>query len=347
MATLTETAYYARKGVNIAFIALVVIIVGRMLIFGAIGLKERFFPTPPPPANNALGALPFPNFVGSEASPSGVTYTLETVDGGLPTMPRTVTVYALTPDSRVSFGTFDRMKAFAADLGFTGEPQKKEGSYYEFQDPKDPLRTLLIDELSGDFEINYNFGSNLDVFKTRNFTSNDELITKTKDFFEDLGLLTPDLATGSAEISYMKLDGQNLVPTTSLANSDAVYVSLKRGDLDGSPVVSPNAKKGLVSALIVGNSTNDGILETTYYHSTVDPTATGTYDPISSSDAFEKLKKGDAIFASLPSPMLNSVPIRSVSFAYLDPFPPQGFLQPVIVFTDDKDFKAYVPAVKY
>lgn len=43
MATLTETSYYARKGVNILIIALILIVVGRLAIFGAIGIKERLF----------------------------------------------------------------------------------------------------------------------------------------------------------------------------------------------------------------------------------------------------------------------------------------------------------------
>ncbi len=348
MATLTETAYYARKAVNIGIIALVVIIVGRFLILGAISLKNTFFPTPPPPANNALGPLPYPNFDGSLATPSGVTYTLETVDGTLPPMPRTVKVFALTPDSQVSFGTFDRMKSFAAEMGFTSEPQKQSGTTYEFQDPENSLRTLHIDEISGDFDLNYNYASDIEAFNPRDFSSNEDVIEKTKSFFEGLDLITEDLATGTAEVSYVKLDGQNLIPTTSLSNSDAVYVTLKRFDVDETPVVYPNSMHGLVSALIVGNSTkNDGVLEATYYHSSVDQDNSGTYDPITTKQAFEKMQKGEAIFASLPNPLPKNIPVRSVKLAYFDPFPPQGFLQPVIVFTDDKDFTAYVPAVKY
>lgn len=348
MATLTETSYYARKGVNILIIAIVLIVVGRMTFFAAVGIKERLFPTPPPPANNALGPLPKPNSQGSLATPSAVAYTLETVDGGLPQMPRTLTVYTLTPDSKVSFGTFDRMKTLAGKMGFTGEPVKKEGSTYEISDPNNSLRTLQIDEKSGDFKIVFNYGSDVSVFSGKNFTSQNDVVQEARGFFQGLGLLTPDLASGSAEVSFLKLDGQSLVPTTSLANADAVNVNLTRVPIGESPIVDPNYQKGNVSALVIGNANQDSkILEASYYHSTIDEQSSGTYDPISFEEAYDKLQKGDAIFASLPNPLPKTIPIRSVSIAYLDPLPPQGFLQPVIVFSDDKDFRAYVPALKY
>ncbi len=342
MASLTEISYYSRKGVNIFIIGIVVIIVGRFLIFGALALKEHFFPTPLPPANNALGTLPYPNFQGSEATPSGLTYTLETVDGTLPVLPRTLTAFALEPEFKVTFGTFDRMKSVASQMGFTSDPQKKEGSTYEFQDPANSQRTLLIDELSGNFEVKYNYSSDLGVFNDKDLSSKEAVIAKARGFFENLGLYTPDLATGSAEVTYMRLSGQNLTKTTSLANSDAVYVDFKRADVNDLPVVYPNAAKGLVSALVVKD-----VLEARYYHASVDANSFGTYDPITTKSAFESLKNGQAIFASLPDPLPKSIPIREVHVGYLDPFPPQGFLQPVIVFSDDKDFEAYVPALRY
>lgn len=315
---------------------------------GALGLKERFFPTPPPPANNALGPLPMPNFEGSLATPSGLTYTLETVDGTLPEMPVTVTVFSLNPDNQATFGTFDRMKAQAARMGFASEPEKKENSTYLFQDPINPQRTLLIDELSGDFEVSYNYGSDLGIFSQGDFESREQIISRGRAFFDDLELMTPDLATGSAEVLYMKLDGQNLVKTTSLANADAVYVNFRRSDVDETPVVYPNTQKGLVSTLVIPNADQQkGILEARYYHSTVDSDSTGTYEPITTEEAFTRLKKGEAVFASLPDPLPSSIPIRSITLGFLDPFPPQPYLQPVIVFSDDKDFSAYVPAVKY
>ncbi len=352
MATLTETSYYARKGVNILIIVVVLLIVARVLFTAALGIKDRVFPTPPPPANNALGQLPYPNFEGSFATPSGTTYTIETVDGTLPAMPATVKVYSLVPGIKVSFGTLDRMKQQAASMGFTGEPTRKSGTVYVFTDPTNSLRTLEIDELNGDFQIIYNYASNTDVFSQKDFKSKDQVVGIARGFFEDQGLITDDLATGSAQVTYMRLDGQNLVPTTSLANADAVYVSFERAPIDateiseGTPVVYPNDQKGLVSALVTGNSNSkDAILEARYYHSSIDPNATGTYKPITTAEAFEMLKKGQAIFGSLPTPMPASIPIRSVSLGYLDPYLPQGYLQPVIVFSDDRGFLAYVPAI--
>lgn len=347
MATLTETSYYARKGINISIIVVTLIIVGRFAFLGALGLKDRFFPAPPPPANFALGELPIPNFEGGEATPSGVAYTLDTADGYLPKMPATVMVYSLVPNVRVSFGTFEKMKAQAGNIGFTGEPQKIQGSLYRFQDPNNILRTLEIDEISGDFEVKYEYGSDLGVFGQKNFTSKEVIIDKAQEYFSKLGLFTPDLATGSAVVSYMRLDSQNLIPTTSLSNADAVFVSFERSPINEIPIIYPNAKKGLVSALITGSSDpSKQVLQARYFHSSVDMENTGTYNPITTEEAFELLKAGKAGFSSLPDPLPKTVPIRTVSIGYLDPYPPQGFLQPVIVFSDEKEFKAFVPAVR-
>jgi hypothetical protein len=56
------------------------------------------------------------------------------------------------------------------------------------------------------------------------------------------------------------------------------------------------------------------------------------------------LQQGGGFVAKLDEG-ISDVTVRNVFLAYYDPDTPQSYLQPVYVFTGDKNFAAYVPAV--
>lgn len=346
MTTLTETAFFTRKIINIGAIVLVAVIILRIVIGITGDIWRTLFPPPPPAATLAFGKLPYPSAQNSISSPSGIiNFTLETADGGLPAMPRLATVYFM-PRPGPSFGSFDRMKTAAGKMNFTDVPKKVSGTAWRFVDPATPLRILDIDEVSGNFHLTYNFLSDLSLFNDKNFSSQDQVVSNAKSFLSGLGLLPDDLGTKTPTVSYFRLDSGALVGTTSLSNADAVGVTFNRSDVEKIPVVSPDAKQGLVSVLYSGsNDQKKKILEVRYFYTPVDLENSATYPLAQSGALFEKLKAGQAIYASLPNPPSNSITIRNVYLAYLDPYPPQSYLQPVLVFSDEKGFVAYVPAI--
>lgn len=346
MATLTETSYISRKAINIGVILLAVVLLLRIFINLAIGIWQQFFPPPPPPANLAFGPLPTPNAQNNIATPSAnIAYTLETIDGGFPQTPNNVKVFFM-PRLSASFGSFDRMKSQAEKMGFTEIPLRAGPTVWRFTDKDNPLRTLDIDEISGNFRLVYNYASDVSIFSSKNFTSSDQASNTARGFFDGLGVLGPSFKAGLATVYYFKFDAGTLVPTTSLSNADAVSVTFNRSDIDKMPVVSPDFRQGLVSAMISGvPEPKKQILEARYFASNVDSENFGTYPVISASNAYDKLKTGKAIYASLPSPVPSAVSVRKVYLAYLDPYPAQSYLQPVWVFSDEKGFVAYVPAV--
>jgi len=346
MATLTETSYIARKAINIGAILLVIGLVLRMFISFATGLWQQVFPPPPPPATMAFGPLPIPNAQNNIATPSGaITYTLETIDGGFPSTPNTIKVYFI-PRLGASFGSFDRMKTQAEKMGFADIPLRNGPTVWHFTDKDNPLRTLDIDEISGNFRLIYNYVSDVSIFSSKNFTSSDQAVNVGRGFFDGLGVLSTSYKAGLPSIYYFKFDAGTLVPTTSLSNADAISITLNRSDIDKMPVVSPDFRQGLVSAMISGSpDSKKQILEARYFSSGIDVENWGTYPIIKAADAYEKLKSGSAIYASLPMPMAGAISIRKIYLAYLDPYPAQSFLQPIWVFTDEKGFVAYVPAV--
>lgn len=351
MASLTETAYFARKGVNLFVILLVLTIIARIIWNLAVGIRDKYFPPPPPPATVAFGKLPFPNAQNNIATPSAnVTYTLETVDGQLPQLPTTMRVYFIT-SAGPSFNSFDKMKAEAAKIEFTGTPVRAGTTSWRFVDTNNPLRLLDIDEISQNFRLTYNYQSDSSVFQAKNFTSVDDVIAQARGFYNSLGILASDLTAGTPQVSYFRFDSGTLVPVNAVADADAISVTLNRANITVSPtekyaIVSPDARQGLVSILFSSSADpKKKVLDARFFYSPLDLENWATYPLTKSSVAFEQLKSGKAIFASLPAVMPTTISLREVKLAYLDPYPPQRYLQPVLVFSDQKGFVAYVPVV--
>lgn len=351
MATLTETSFFTRKFINISAILIVIGIILKIVISGASGLYDKLFPKPPAAPTMAFGLLPQPAAQNNVATPSGsLTYSLETPDGGLPAMPYTFRVYFMQ-HSVSSFGSFDQMKATATSLNFTGIPNRTSATTWHFDDTTNPLRTLDIDEISKNFRIKYNYLSDQQLFSEKNFSTEDQISSQAETFFNGLSLLPPEFKGGAATVSFYKFDSGALSRTTALANADAVGVTLSRTDIDSGdavlgkiPVLSPDFNQGLVSILFSGSSDpKKQVLEARFLVAPIDLENWATYTPLSSQDAWTKLQSGRAIYASLPAPMSNTIVIRKVYPAYLDPYPSQSFLQPVLVFSDERGFVAYVP----
>lgn len=341
MASLTETAYMARKGVNISIILLIVFIILRVTWLVAGDLIAKYFPKAPPPPNCLFGPLPIPNAVNNIASASGLTVSQEAVN--LPVIPPSQSVYFI-PDATSSFGSLDRMKAQAAKLGFSGSSQRLSGNLWKFVDSANPLKTLEIDQLSGNFHLVYKYSSELSVFDGKDFGSPVDVAMK---FFESAGLLPDDLKNGFPSVTYLKLSNNTLIPATSLSGAQAIAVTLNRTSIGDSPVVSPDATLGLVSVLLSGSSDqNKKILEAKYYYRPISFENFATYPSVTLDQAVDDLRNGKAISANVPTPPTKTFNIQSMSLGYLDPFPAQPYLQPVYIFSDGKGFISYVPAVK-
>lgn len=354
MATLTETAYVTRKGLNFLVILIVVAIIFRMVLGGATGLWQMLFPPPPTAPTLAFGKLPLPLAINNIATPSSaITYTLETPDGGLPVLPYAIRVYFM-PKTTSSFGSFDRMKGVAGKLGFPAIPQRVSATTWRFVDSNNPLRTLDIDEVTLNFRVVNNFVSDQSLFNDKNFTSAEQAAGEARSYFEGLGILPSDFSGGQPIVSFYSFDAGSLVLTTAPANADAAGVTLTRAPIDSGieslgkiPVVSPDFKQGLVSIILAGTrDSGKRILESRFLVAGVDKENWATYPPIPATQAFEKLQSGKAIFASLPQNLGGNITIRKVYPAYLDPYPSQSFLQPVMVFSDERGFVAYVPLIQ-
>ncbi|MDO8515368.1 MAG: hypothetical protein Q7S14_02620 [bacterium] len=351
MATLTETAFYTRKGVKVTIGLIIGVIVLRFLLGIAGQIWLALFPPPPPPATMAFGLLPKLSFPKTEISSTSAkfTYTLETVDGGLPKLPGIVKVY-FVPKPSSSFGGYEKMIAQATRMGFTTVPQQVYGvvDLWTFTDPLIPLRHLEFNATTGFFRLYYDYRFDLNLFANKNFESENKIISDAISFFGNFGLTGRDLLTGRQELSYFKLNTTNFMATSSIFDADSVRVNLLRADIIDNkttyPIVMPDPAVGNVTILFSGNTDeNKKILEAKYNYQTVDYENFATYPAITVAAAMEMLKSGQGYIASAPKS--KTVSIRNIYLAYYDPGVVQSYLQPVIVFSDGKDFKAYVPAI--
>ena len=160
------------------------------------------------------------------------------------------------------------------------------------------------------------------------------------------GLLTDDLATGSAEIVYLKFTPPNLTPAVSLSEADFVRINLFRSDLDGLKVLPPNPKNSMISFLFSGLRTlGKRIIEINYTYYPIETETFATYPLKITQTAWQELQGGSGYIANLGENQDGQITVRNVYLAYFDSDQPQNFLQPIFVFEGDRNFVGYVSAI--
>ena len=195
MATLTETAYYARKAVNWGIIGLIGLIVLRILFNLTLDAIRRTFPAPPLRVNNALGKLPRLTFPNSASPSAKLTFSLQTVTGTLPVASEAARVYFL-PKNKPNFSSLQRAQTMVGRIGFTLTPTEINPTFYRWQDPKNPLRTLEMDTVNNHFILTYSYIHDLPLFAEKQIPSPEQGRLESEVLLQTLGLKPTDLDSG-------------------------------------------------------------------------------------------------------------------------------------------------------
>lgn len=346
MATLTETAYYTRRTINWAILAVILYIILRIFwsIFVAVWLY--FFPPKPPPPNFRFGRLPAVKFPEPAASPSGqLAFRLETIQGSVPVASEAATVFFM-PKPAANLLALTKTQEFAKRLGLNPKPIEETKAIYRFEDDTTPLRRLRFDIVSNNFILRYGFEQDTGLFTQRSLPGADAAVAEAKSMLQTFMLYVPDLAKGTNRVSFFKLVGDKLVPTTSLSQADAVRVDFFRQSVAGLKVFTPYPDEGHVVVIFSGSkNSKKKVLQFAYTLWPIDYETTGTYALKTSSFAWDELQKGGGFIARYPTGAATEAVIRQVYLGYYDSFDPQMYLQPVFVFEGDNGFLAYVPAI--
>lgn len=342
--SLTDTAFYTRRAINWAILGVIAYILLRIFwsIFLAVFLM--IFPPKAPPPNNAFGKLPSLKFPATATPSAKLTFQLQTIEGDVPAASASANVYFM-PKTAPNLLALNSAQDFAGLLFFSPTPIQESKNIYRFNDPEFPLRRLRYDIVSGNFIVRYAFEQDPSIFIEKNLGSPDAIQLEATNLLGQYDLSKEDIANGRTTVTFLKLTGTALVPTSSLSQADAVRVDFFRQGIGDMKIFTPNPDEAPI-AIIFSGSTNSKkhVLEFAYTYWPIDLTTSATYGLISSEQAWTILQNGQGYIARLPTSG-NVAVIRNIYLAYYDSYDPQTYLQPIFVFEGDNGFVAYVPAV--
>lgn len=340
MATLTEVSYLTRRMIKWGAVVFFILLISPAVLAGIKKIYLTIHPPAPAAPTVKYGKLPaldFPSPNGSQPK-----FTLQTIDGKLPALPKVGKVYIVQiNESRLL--ALDRFKPKAAILGFTNNPTETvAGQTYEFTHPTLPAK-LVINIISSQLSYRQDWTLDQSLYSAINVPSNDQALIEAKAFLTNLNLLSPDLASGNPQYLYYKATPPTLTPVSSLSEANFVRVNIYRADLDKLPFVATGGNKAPVSVLFSGSVDRaKRVVEFDYQYSQILDNNFATYPLKPVDEAWTQLRQGKGYIAT---PAGDNIIVRKVYLAYYESNSPQQFLQPVFVFSGDNNFLGYVPAV--
>lgn len=345
MATLTETAYYTRRAINWAILAVIAYVILRFLWTIFIVLWLAVFPPKAPPPTHAFGKLPALKFPPPESSPSGsLVFRLETIEGSVPRASESATVYFM-PKNPPNFLGIPKTQEFAKRLGFDPTPIAESKNIYRFADADTPLRRLRYDIVSNNFILRYDYEQDSGLFTGIAPPLSDAATAEARNLLQTYDLYQDDLAGGPVKTSFLTLVGNQLLPTTSVSQASGVRVDFFRKPIGDMKVFTPHPDQAPVSFIFSGSRANKKrILQLAYNFWPIDYKTMATYKLRSSFQAWQDLQSAGGFIARYPKTGTTII-VRNIYLAYYDSFEAQTYLQPVFVFEGDDGFTAYVPAV--
>lgn len=249
------------------------------------------------------------------------------------------------PKSAPNLLGLNKAEEFARELQFDPTPIQENKNIYRFNDPENPLRRLRYDIVSKNFIIRYAFERDASLFIEKNFSSTETLKLEAYAALQSNGLLQDDIDDTNATISYLRLLSDQLIPTTSLSQSDAVRIDFFRKPIGSTRIVTPTYDEAPISILLSGaSSAKKRIIQFAYTYWPIDYQTSATYALKTTATAWTELQEGKGYIAKYPKNSTVAT-VRNVYIAYYDSFDPQIYLQPVFVFEGDNGFVGYVPAI--
>ena len=342
MTTLSKVTQTTRKVLAIG----AMLFVGFLLIyFGVkIGLsvKESLYPTPPPPPTVTYGKLPQIPFP-TQQHPIAFTYSLNTVSGSYPTFSDRAKIYKIaTLDPNLL--SMQKAQENIKGLRFESKPSAISDVVYQWTNSETPIKTLQMNIQTNNFIITSPYLNDPTVLGAENVPDQQTSITSTTSFLTSMENFPDDIDTNKTKVSLFAISNNQLIPATSLSNTQIVRVDYFQKDVDKLPLVYATPSLSPMSFLLgSSNALTPQIVEAHFFHQSISDDF-ATYPIKTAKEAYEDLKNGNAYIASSPS-FPTEITIRTISLAYFMSNESMQYLMPVIVFQGDNNFVAYVSAV--
>ena len=345
MASLTEVAHYTRKTLKIGLILIIALIVLRISLNAFKGVWQKLHPPPPPPPTVAFGKLPALVFPQSEGKTAQLSFKLETIQGGLPSLGPNGRVY-FAPRKGPNLLALKRATELAQKIGFRNQPQALSATEYLWTSTNTPPTTLTININTTSFQLRYDYQNDPEILQNKNLPNNQQAAQEAQSFLVSNDLLADDLKEGTAQFEYLQFGFPRLTIAASLSEADFVRVNLFRADLEETKILPPNPKESLISFLFSGSrTTGKRIVEINYSYNPIEKEIWATYPLKPITQAWSEVQAGEAYLANLGQNPDNQITIRSVYLAFYDSPQPQHYLQPIYVFEGDRGFYTYVAAI--
>lgn len=341
MVTLHQAIDTTRKILKWGGIALGSLLVVITLFRGGIFVKEYFFPTPAPSPTVTFGVLPALTLP-QNVTKKNFTYSINTVSGSLPNFSDRVNIYQI---SREEANLLDlrRTRAVAKALDIDSNETRVAPTVYSWTTVDLFSRKLVMDIVSRNFIYTSAFLSYEPLTLSRQFI--DELSAKdeARKFLTSASSFPSDIATAKTKTSLYKIGEGKLSSVKNIADTQIIRVDFFLEDIDKSPILSSNPMTSPIN-LLVSNFNGGTVVEANYYHHSVTKVS-ATYPIKTAKEAFDELENGKAYIASAFNTETGSVKIRNVFLAYYLSDEAIDYLMPIIVFTDNDGFYAYVSAI--
>jgi len=344
MASLTETAYYARRGINWLILGAIAYMILRIIWSIFVSILIVLFPPKAPPPTHAFGVLPQIKFP-QQATPSAkLAFKLETIEGTVPNASESATVYFM-PKPSPNLLALTRPQQFAENLNFYQSPIQETKNLFRFNDTDYPLRTLRYDILTNNFTLQYAYGLDTALFNEGTLPTMERAKLEAINVLDSYGVFPADYSKDNLSVGFLKLVGNTLVDTPTVTQANAVRIDLHREDVGGLPVYTPNPDEGAISVVFSSARTDKKrVLAVSYIYWPVDYQTAATYKLKPSSQAWQEIQSGAGYIGKYPTTG-SLVVVRSIHLGYMDTVESQAYLQPVFVFEGDNGFIGFVPAV--
>lgn len=339
---LSDIAFGARMFIKFGAFFIVFLIVGRVVLNLTVSIYTKLNPPRPPGPTWGFGTLPPISFPTNTTTIT--SYKLETKNGAFPILTNQLPVFFI-PIQTIGLLSLDQAKQEAAALGFVFPPEQTTPTVYRWKRTT-PLPAILdIDIVTKNFTMRVDWGSDPGFLSQKNLPPQIFTITNTRERLAEAGLLTPDIATSEAKVSYLKSLGGSYVPAVSLSEADFLEVNIWRLPIKQQyQILGPNPRKGNVQFIFSGKrDTGSSIVEGSYMYTPIEYDRWETYGLISPTTAWQQLQAGKGYIANVDLGV-SDVVVRNLYLAYFDSDKPQSYLQPMYVFTGDNNFYGYVPA---
>jgi hypothetical protein len=347
--SLTEAAASIKKGFRYFLLALLGLAGLWIVILIVMALFNSIYPLFASP-DLAFGNIPKPSIPAPKTQ--NLTFSIDTVDGKLPSLPKIMTVYKFTPPT-ASLLDVDQANTLAAGFGLNTQPVVLGKQTYQYSDPVSSTLTLTIDIVSKNFSINSNF-NDPKVPQTPLNDSTDNITKLARQILQTHILLNPDMKSSSAIVSNVKLVGSNIIPADSISNANFTRIDIFRSSVGGYAIVGPVAHQSLINMLL-GTSTqqSNNLVQLSYTYWPFDLGQKGTYPVISSDTAYQNLQQGKATLVLPVAGGISNVKIQNIGLAYFEDSTFQPYLEPIILFTgvansqngSEVEVRFYLPAI--